>query len=164
MVDDGVRVLLKAGFQGCFEVCELAVGFRNDAHQRPHSGPVCVGDPPRSGELAGAEPFLYSTGSRIEGAASAGGAERGPNLGDGQAGTPGGGGCPTQHGDGVAISPLIEGFEGCGVVLAQGVADLVGVTHPSPDQVLMRPSQDFDPFGFGAITGNPTMVVPVGAY
>ena len=66
MVDHGVGVLLKTGLQGCFEVCDLAVGLPNDAHQCPDSRPEGVLNRPRCGEVSSSEALLYAAGDRIE--------------------------------------------------------------------------------------------------
>ena len=54
---------------------------------------------------------------------------------------------------------VVEGFQRCRVVFAQRVADLVGVTHPGPDQVLMGPGQHVDTFRPGAVTGKPSSAI-----
>ena len=62
------------------------------------------------------------------------------------------------------MGQVSERFQRCGIVFAQGVADLVGVTHPRPDQVLVRSGHEADTFRPGAVTGHRTVVVTVGAY
>ena len=122
VVDHGVRVLLKTGLQGCFEVCDLAVGIPNDAHQCPHSRPEGVLNRPRCGEVSSSEAFLYFAGDRIEVAFPSAPFERCSDLGQCQAGAQGGGGCPTQYGHSVGMGQVPERFQRCGIVLAQGVA------------------------------------------
>jgi len=72
--------------------------------------------------MGASESLLYFAGSRVEGASPSAGFERGPYLGDGQAGTQARGWCPTQDGQSVAICQVIEGSQRCRVVLAKGVA------------------------------------------
>ena len=118
-VDPGVRVLLKAGSEVCFEFADVAVQFSDDTDQCPHGCPVCVGDRARSGELAGAKPLLDSAGNFVEVASPSAGSERGSDLGDGQTGSCAGGWCPAQHGQSVAMGQVIESFQRCRIVFAR---------------------------------------------
>ena len=90
-------MLPKTCLEGLLEFCDLAVQLGYDAYQRSHSGPVCVGNPSRSGELAGAEPPLDSAGHRIEVASPSAGFESCPDLGQREPGTDTWCGCPAQH-------------------------------------------------------------------
>ena len=164
VVDHGVGVLLKTGLQGCLEVCDLAVGFPNDPHQCPNSRPEGVGDRRGCAEVSSAEAFLYFAGDRIEVAFPSAPFERSSDLRQRQAGAQGGDRCPTQYGHSVTTGQVPERFQRCRIVLAQGVADPVGVTHPRPDQVLMGSGHDLDTFRPGTVTSHPTVVVTVGAY
>jgi hypothetical protein len=62
------------------------------------------------------------------------------------------------------MGQVLERFQRCRIIFSERVAYLVGVTHPGPDQVLMRPGHDLDPFRFGAVAGHRAVVVTVGAY
>ena len=61
------------------------------------------------------------------------------------------------------MGQVIERDE-CGrVVLAQRVAERVGLTVPGPDQVLMATGQDLDRVDVGTVTSDRPVIVPVGA-
>ncbi len=122
VVDDGVRVLLKTGLEGCFEVCDLAVGIPNDAHQCSDSRSEGVGDRRGCAEVSSSEARLDTAGDRIEVAFPSAPFERCSDLGQRQAGAQGGGGCPTQYRHSVGMGQVSERFQRCGIVLAQGVA------------------------------------------
>ena len=59
---------------------------------------------------------------------------------------------------------IVERLQRARVVLTQRRAQGIGVPVTSPDQILMCPGQDLDRFSGGAVAGDRTVVMPVGAH
>ena len=95
---------------------------------------------------------------------SASGFECGPDLGHTQGGRLQRARSTAQNCQGVTVVQIVERLQRARVVLAQRRTQRIGVPVGRPDQILMCPSQDLDRLAVSGVTGNPAVVVAVGAH
>jgi len=138
----GVRVLIKTVHQPCLDLADLVVEGGDDRDQCCGGGRKRINDQVGRGQLVGEQRGLDLVGAPVEFELPTATAQCSPDLADRQAPSHVGRGSLGQHCQRVVMGQIGPKRNQRGrEELSQGGAQLVDLTLPGPDQVLVGPGQ-----------------------